>query len=422
MIFLPRIRSGKSAFFVLAFLAVFCATAVSFETADKDAKNVGEFKVAPENAGAWSHYLKAETLYFEARFEDALGEYREAVRLNPADFDSRYKIGRVLYEMKRRGEAVKEWKNLAALKPDYGLAHHWLGVAYREEGKPEDAVIELVEAMKHLRDTSETRLHLGSALEERGDLDGAIEVWEKAAAEYPEFAQIHFRLGFAYLKKDKKKKDRALAAFESAAAAKPDFAEAHHEAAKILAASPKKTDQVIKSFKSAIAADPKFLEARYGLAAVLKKAKKPEEAAAVYRGILEIDPAQSSAHIALGDLSLEKNDTDKAIYHYNEAITAAGEDDVGNPDAYFGLGRAWIAREKYAEAIEALEHAIELAPKSADPYFHLGLARKGNRDYDEALEAFERYTKLARRRSPGIVEARKIMRDIRTLVEEAEGG
>jgi tetratricopeptide (TPR) repeat protein len=93
----------------------------------------------------------------------------------------------------------------------------------------------------------------------------------------------------------------------------------------------------------------------------------PEEAMAAYRRALEIDPGLADAHVNLGRLLHEREETDAAERHYRQALAARPDDAT----AAFNLGVALQDLGRLAEAAEVYERALEIDRDLADAHYNL---------------------------------------------------
>jgi len=81
---------------------------------------------------AYSHYEAGYNLYEQRLFEEALYEYRQAVRYN-SDFSSAYYwLGRIYYERGNYQESVSNWKEVLRLEPENTKAEYWLRQAEKQ--------------------------------------------------------------------------------------------------------------------------------------------------------------------------------------------------------------------------------------------------------------------------------------------------
>jgi tetratricopeptide (TPR) repeat protein len=81
---------------------------------------------------AYSHYEAGYNLYEQRLFEEAIYEYRQAVRSNPNFSSAYYWLGRIYYERGNYQEAVSNWKQVLRLEPENIKAAYWLMQAEKQ--------------------------------------------------------------------------------------------------------------------------------------------------------------------------------------------------------------------------------------------------------------------------------------------------
>tara|TARA_R110000787_G_scaffold142783_1_gene256457 strand:+ start:678 stop:2537 length:1860 start_codon:yes stop_codon:yes gene_type:complete len=111
---------------------------------------------------------------------------------------------------------------------------------------------------------------------------------------------------------------------------------------------------------------PDKAKAAFERAAALHRAGKPAAAEPIYRRLLKASPGD---HRVLHLLGLARD----AVGAGDEAaglIQAAIDHDRKNPAYRLNLGLVLAKREKFAEALEAFDAALELAPKNIDALFN----------------------------------------------------
>ena len=84
----------------------------------------------------------AGVLLIHGRIGEAIVEYREAVRLDPASAPYRNNLGIALTKAGRIDEAIAQLRAAIERAPDYRDAHYNLGVALQEEGRGDEAEAE----------------------------------------------------------------------------------------------------------------------------------------------------------------------------------------------------------------------------------------------------------------------------------------
>jgi tetratricopeptide (TPR) repeat protein len=81
---------------------------------------------------AYSHYEAGYNLYEQRLFEEAIYEYRQAVRYNSNFSSAYYWLGRIYYERSNYREAVNNWKEVLRLEPENEKAKYWLRQAEKQ--------------------------------------------------------------------------------------------------------------------------------------------------------------------------------------------------------------------------------------------------------------------------------------------------
>jgi len=127
-----------------------------------------------------------------------------------------------------------------------------------------------------------------------------------------------------------------------------------------------------------------------------------DEAIAVYRHVLELQPSHAAAHINLGTLYYNRQDFAAAEKHYRSAVEA----DPRYALAYFDLGNVLDETGRFTDAITAYRTAIQLAQTYADAHYNLALAYERMRQPRLALRHWTTYVKLDRT-GPWSAHARK---------------
>ena len=121
----------------------------------------------------------------------------------------------------------------------------------------------------------------------------------------------------------------------------------------------------------------------------------PEKAVDAYQNGIRIDPNDAAAHLALGKLYLERNNSDRAILELSAALKLS-------PDlegVHAGLGRSWRAMGDPAAAIDILKQGVERHPTDQEARYvlgqtlvSLGRTAEGRREMDVYHRVQERIT------------------------------
>ena len=203
-------------------------------------------------------------------------------------------------------------------------------------------------------------------LHQSGQLDQAIEIYRRAAAMAPNYAEIHNNLGNA--QRAAGRAAEAVTSLTRAAKLKPDVASVHSNLGLALAELGRFAE-ALSSHRRALKLQPGLVLAHNNLGIVLMEMGQVEEADASFRRAIELEPDFAEPYANLGD-----------ALRRSERLEGAAD----------GLRHARLLEE----AIACYRRAIELRPDFAEAYGNLGdtLARLGR--LDEATASFRRAWEL----------------------------
>ena len=148
-------------------------------------------------------------------------------------------------------------------------------------------------------------------------MERAVELFEKAIALKPDFAEAHSDLGMA-LRKLKRFAD-AVASYDKAIALKPDFAMAFNNRANTLL-DMDRPPEALASCDKAIALNPGLVIAHYNRGNALEALKRPEEALASFERAIELRPnfAEANWNKALCLLLLGRFEQGLPLYEWRK--------------------------------------------------------------------------------------------------------
>jgi len=211
-----------------------------------------------------------------------------------------------------------------------------------------------------------------------GDIDARLEAEYNARAEQllakaikldPEYAPSHSRLGNAL--EDKGNLDGAIEACRKAIELDPKSLTAYNNMGVAL-----KTrgdlDEAAEAYEKAIELDPKWAGAYVNLGNVLRVEGKLTDAIELHRKAIELDPRLAAAYTCLGNALRANGSLTEAIEAHRKAVELAPK----LAAAHNNLGIALKQKGDLAEAIEACEKGLELDPESTRTRENLENARK----------------------------------------------
>ncbi len=156
-------------------------------------------------------------------------------------------------------------------------------------------------------------------------------------------------------------------------------------------------DDAAAQYRQVLALTPADALAHSNLGTALSALGRPAEAVDHYRRALELAPDDADSHSNLGNALVALDRTDEAVESYRRALAI----DPGSAEAHGALGMALQAQGRMEDAVGHLRRALELGPPAAEILNMLGVALASQERLEEAAVEFRR----ALAADPGSVEA-----------------
>jgi protein O-GlcNAc transferase len=237
-------------------------------------------------------------------------------------------------------------------------------------------------------------LNLGIGLEASGDVEGALQAYERARALDP--ADPYVNYNFGKLLASHGARERAAGLLRAALQAKPAFTDAHvvlGDLYETLGDLPAATAEL----EAALATQPQHVGALLNYAGILKKQGRIAQAAGCYEKITALQPEFAEAHWNLGNCVADEGRLEDAIGHFRRALAL-------NPDlveAKHSLCMITYEQGRQDEAVACLRGLIARHPRFANALLSLGKILGSQRQLDEAENSLRRAIAL----DPELAEA-----------------
>ncbi|HEY1481137.1 MAG TPA: tetratricopeptide repeat protein, partial [Candidatus Acidoferrum sp.] len=278
--------------------------------------------------------------------------------------------------------AIPALQKFIAEKPDVAYAHFQLAYAYTALKRPDEARAEYARCVALDPKMAEAQLNLGILLLESQPA-AAIPPLRKAVELLPSQSRPRYLLGLAY----ESTGDLTAAgdAFEGATRLDPKDADALTHLGIILYRNKRPVEAEAK-FRDVLQVQPQSPAALQGLAQCLDVQKKPD-AAGAYRKYLAVQPNDAAARARLIHVLIEQQQFDAALVESEQSN--AGH--LPNPETLKLRADIQIGQKKVDDAIVTLQQAIAIAPQDAQLHGGLGRLYLQKRAFPEA----ERELKIA---------------------------
>jgi type IV pilus assembly protein PilF len=213
-------------------------------------------------------------------------------------------------------------------KKEQALSHMRLGNSMLQEGRPTQALAELIKANELDPNNPTIRNVLGIAYLEKGMVRQAIYQFEKALTLKPDYVEVHNNLGTALLRDGRVKE--AITEFnktlEDPLYGTPHFVYYNLGRANYVL---KDYDRARENYQEAIKIWPSYSLAYHGLGLVSKATNHPEEASEAFKKAIEYSPTFAQAHFDLGEMLVELNQLSLARLAFKEVVSLVPDSDLG---------------------------------------------------------------------------------------------
>ena len=221
----------------------------------------------------------------------------------------------------------------------------------------------------------------GLALYERGDWDGALTAFEKAARLNPRYAKTWNNMGLVH--EEKGRFFQAIQAYARALELRPNLAGTHANLGR-LQAQVGRHREAEELLLRALEIDPYSVEARLNLGRVYQRQGRLEEAVRACEQALEIDPGSAAAHNNLGLLRVEMGHDTEA----QAALEKAVELDPEYEEARINLQVLRLQREGKTRR-QVYEQLVREFPRNGIVWNALGEELGKGGDWIGAASAYE---------------------------------
>ena len=213
--------------------------------------------------------------------------------------------------------------------------------------------------------------------------DEQMEMFRKAIETYPEFLEAHYNLGLIYI--NRKKMKEASAEFETVLRIEADFDPDIYYLLGMTHSEAGNTREALAAIEKGLQRKPDDMAMLKILGYLQLQTNQNDAAADTLRRIASADPTDAEARANLALLYYKKDEIEKAVAMYNEALNI----DSKNFAARYNLGLIYVRQQKMAEAVEEFEKARVIEPENVELLERIGDTRTYLNQYAHAADVYQ---------------------------------
>jgi tetratricopeptide (TPR) repeat protein len=331
-----------------------------------------------------SHSRQAQEFLRQGKPDQAVGEFRAILALDPNNVDARGNLGVTYFFQSEYAKAAPELRSAIKLRPNLWKIQALLGISERRLGQTAAAQADLEHSFPQLQE-EKIRIQAGLELIEiyygAGQLDKAAGIAGILRQLAPADTDILYTAYRIY-------SDLAGESMLTMAMLAPKSARMHQIVAQEMSRQGN-TEGSIAHYREAVKMDPRLPGLRFELAEALNLSASPadqDEVQKEYQAALADNPFDEKAECRLGEIALRASELESALAHYSRALELQPND----ADASLGVGKTLTQMHRMAEAEPYLKRAAQLEPFTAVTHYRLSLVyRAAGRTADAQRELAE---------------------------------
>lgn len=352
------------------------------------------------------------TLDEMGRFDEAIDAYHHALEIDPHDLQALNHLGIDLHRVGNFDEALKTFESIQQIDPSFEPSYCQRILTYGELGQHDRAEEMFYLARLYKEHCPHCYYNMGCSLADRGLFDKAIYCWQKTLDLDDAHPEVQVRIAEAFWGKGELESARqhyliGLRQDPGNTATLLDLGE--------LLADMGRDEEAGEKFRRAIELAPEEPAGYFCHGRWLVRHGRDEEAIAAFTKVLQLDPTCMGAHLRLGELYFRRRELPLARKHLRAELLLRPQDpqvlsDLANllldtgqnraavaclkrlvqadPDSVRGwqnLAVAQFLTGRYEDGIESCHQVLRLSPRNATAAYNLALAYENLRRYEESL-------------------------------------
>ena len=305
-----------------------------------------------------SYFQRGNFRLASNKYDEAIEDYNEAIKLNPHYARSYKNRGLAYYTKGDISRAIDDYTKAIELDPDNAYVYNNRGTAYSEKGEFSLALKDLNRAIELKPDLAEAYFYRGVTYYRNGDVNFAIEDYNTAIKLRYDYARAYNNRGIAY--RDKGDVEHAIEDYSKAIELYPAFVEAYSNRGR---AYVKKglANLALRDCNEAIRLNPNFADAYNNRGLAYERNGDVEHAIEDYTKAIQLKPDYAEAYSNRG-MAYDKKDAPRSAKKDYTKATQLKHDGIG-PEVYNYLkARGLEEKLRIAETFLDTAEFLEMAP------------------------------------------------------------
>ncbi|MBD2775755.1 serine protease [Iningainema tapete] len=262
-------------------------------------------------------YIQGGDKYLKGDFKGAIGDYTEALHLNPNYAEAYLDRGRTRYESGDKQGAISDFNQALRINPNLAIAYNNRGITSYESGDKQGAIADYNQALRINPNLALAYVNRGNARDDLGDKQGAFADFNMALRINPNYAYAYYHRGIT--RSTLGDKQGAIADFDSALRINSNYAPLYFKRG-VARDDLGDKQGAIADFNQALRINPKYALAYVSRGNVRDDLGDKQGAIADYKTALQIDPNNAYAYYNRGVTRFRLGDKQGAIADYNSAL------------------------------------------------------------------------------------------------------
>lgn len=305
------------------------------------------------------------------RYDEALSAYRQALEIDPHDLHSMNHLGIDLHRVGRFDEALKTFQSIEAIDPSYEPAYCHRIITYTELGDHEKAEEMFYLARLYKEHCPHCYYNVGCSLYERGLYDKAIYCWQRTLDLDESHPDVQVRIAEALWGKGEL--EAARQHYLIGLRQDPGNTRLLLDLGDLLVEMGR-ADEAGEKFRRAIELAPEDPAGYYSHGVWLLRqmtADRDEQAILAFTKVLQLDPTYPGAHLRLGELHHRRRELPPARKHLRAELALRPRD----PQLLLDLSNLLVDTNQVRAAVACLRRLVQIDARNVDAWQNLAVAQ-----------------------------------------------